>query len=87
MLNSEKGQEAYYNLTRNQSANLATLTVTLEHPLSCYDGVEAFDIESDASIGSLAIPGQIRNSSQTLCSPPEISSGNNIAITTNYLQL
>ena len=87
VLTNEEGQKVQYNLTRNQSTNLATLTVTLELPLSCYDGVEAFDIESDGSVGSLTVPGQIINSSQAPCSPPEVSSGNNMAITTNYLQL
>ena len=81
VLNSDKGQKLY-NLTRNANTNVATLTVTLEHPQTCYDGVEAFDIESDSSLGSLAIPGQLRNSSQAPCSPPDFSPGNN-----NYCKL
>ena len=53
-------KEYNLNLTRdNISTNSATTTVTLEHPPSCYTGVEAFDIESDSSIGSLAVPGQL----------------------------
>ena len=65
---------------RNVRKNPATLTVTLEHPLSCYDRVEAFDIESD---GSLAIPGKLRSSSQAQCTPIEVLPGRNSIVTTN----
>ena len=64
------GFEAYIvnlNLTRNISTNAATTTVTLEHPSSCYTGVEAFDIESDGSVGSLAVPGQLGGRLETPC--------------------
>ena len=68
MLISENN-EYQHNLTRgNQS--VAVLSVTLEHSPSCYIGVEAFDIESDGSVGSLAIPGQLRVDSQAPCTPP-----------------
>ena len=68
MLISENN-EYQHNLTRgNQS--VAVLSVTLEHSPSCYTGVEAFDIESDGSVGSLAIPGQLRVDSQAPCTPP-----------------
>jgi hypothetical protein len=70
VLTSGNRQKAQYNLTRNQSTNSATTTVTLEHPPSCYTGVEAFDIESDGSVGSLAVPGQLLNNSSTPCIPP-----------------
>ena len=59
----------HVNLTRNPSKNSATLTVTLEHPPSCYTGVEAFDIESDGSVGSLAVPGQLGGRLETPCAP------------------
>ena len=74
------GIEAYHvNLTRNPSTNLTTSTVTLEHPPSCYTRVEAFDIESDGLVGSLAVPGQLNIvHSQSTCIPP--SSGNNTAM-------
>ena len=42
------------SLTRNINTNSATTTLTLDHPPSCDTGVEAFDIESDGSVGSLA---------------------------------
>ena len=57
----------HVNLTRNPSTNLTTSTVTLEHLPSCYTGVEAFDIESDGSVGSLAVPGQLGGRLETPC--------------------
>ena len=70
------GFEAYrVNLTKNQNSNSTTLTVTLEHPQSCYTGVEAFDIEADGSVGSLAVPGQLKlgTESETPCTPTQTS--------------
>ena len=64
------GFEAYtvnITLTRNKSTNLAIATVTLEYPPSCYTGVEAFDIQSDGSVGSLAVPGQLGGRLETPC--------------------
>ena len=64
------GFEAYIvhlNLTNNVSTNVATTSVTLERPPSCYTGVEAFDIESDGSVGSLAVPGQLGGRLETPC--------------------
>lgn len=55
-LTSEQGQEDY-RLMRNMMTNLATLRVTLRHIVSSYLEVEAFDIEYDGSVGSLAVPG------------------------------
>ena len=52
---------------RNISTNSVTTSVTLEHPPSCYTGVEAFDIESDGSVGSLAVPGQLGGRLETPC--------------------
>jgi hypothetical protein len=65
----------YVNLTRNPSTNSSTTTVTLEHPPSCYTGVEAFDIEFDGSVGSLAVPGQLATGQETPCAPIETSPG------------
>ena len=70
VLTSENRHGAQYNLTRNQSTTSAILSVTLEHPSSCYTGVEAFDIESDGSVGSLAISGQLKVHSEAPCTPP-----------------
>ena len=64
------GSDAYklnVNLTRNISTNSANTTVILEHPPFCYTGVEAFDIESDGSVGSLAVPGQLGGRLETSC--------------------
>jgi hypothetical protein len=66
------GFEIYnISLNRNTSTNSATITVTLEHPPSCYTGVEAFDIESDGSVGSLAVRGQLGGRLETPCDPNE----------------
>lgn len=68
ILTSENRQEAHFNLTRDPNTNLAAVMVTLEHPPSCYGRAVAFDIESDGSVGSLAVPGQFRNTLLTPCS-------------------
>ena len=68
--------EPYHvNLTRNPNSNSTTSTVTLEYPLSCYTGVEAFDIEADGSVGSLPVLGQLETESGTLCTPTQTSTG------------
>jgi hypothetical protein len=70
------GFEAYnVNLTRDINTNSATTTITLEHPPSCHTGVEAFDIESDGSVGSLAVPGQLGGRLETPCTPIEVLPG------------
>ena len=48
-------------LTRNVTTNTAESTVKLNHSLSCYHKVIAFDVESDNSTGSLAVPGILFN--------------------------
>ena len=58
VLTSLYGEESQ-NLTRNQTTNLAISTITLNYVQSCYHGVEAFDIESDGTVGSLAVPGML----------------------------
>ena len=63
----------HVNLTRNLSTNLATTAVTIEHQPSCYTGIEAFDIESDGSVGSLAVPGQLGGRLETPCAPIQTS--------------
>ena len=76
VLTSEYGQKAQYNLTRNSTIS-GVLSVTLEHSPSCYTGVEAFDIESDGSVGTLPVPGQLVVISHTQCTPEPPVSGNN----------
>ncbi len=78
VLTSGNGQKAQYILTRNQSTNSSTTTVALEYPPSCYTGVEAFDIEYDGSVGSLAVPGQLMIHSSAPCIPP--LSGNKLIL-------
>lgn len=70
------GFEAYrVNLTKHPNANSTNLTISLEHPGSCYTEVEAFDIEADGSVGSLAVPGQLDlgAESETPCTPTQTS--------------
>ena len=69
VLTSENSQKVQYNLTRNSTIS-EVLSVTLEHPPSCYTGVEGFDIESDGSVGTLPVPGQLIVNSQAPCTPP-----------------
>lgn len=59
VLTSEQGREEYH-LTRNTLTNSAILRVTLRHVVSSYVDVEAFDIELDGLIGSVAVPGMFR---------------------------
>ena len=56
VLTSEQEREDY-RVIRNTTTNLATLRVNLRQVVSSYLEVEAFDIEFDDSIGSLAVPG------------------------------
>ena len=73
ILTTINGQKVYYNLTKNRSTNSTAIAVTLEHPPPCYSGVEAVDIESNGSFGSLAIPGHIIvNPSWALCTPASL---------------
>jgi hypothetical protein len=44
------------NFTRGTEVEVDLSTV---HPTSCYNRVVAYDIESDGSVGSLAVPGKI----------------------------
>ena len=67
VLTTNNGQVVYYNLRKNQNTNSTTIAVSIEHPPSCYSIVEAFDIESDGSVGTLAISGHIVNLSQAPC--------------------
>ena len=58
VLTSLYGEESQI-LTRNLTTNLAMSTITLNYAQSCYHGVEAFDVESDGRVGSLAVPGML----------------------------
>ena len=63
------------NLTRNgtQSLNVEA-AVNATHPLSCYTAVYGFDIESDGSVGTLAVSGVIMtaDSINVPCVPEEL---------------
>ena len=60
------------NLTRSETQSVEAMNVM--YPLSCYSRVYGYDIESDGSLGTLAVPGIIiRNSSGfVLCVPEEL---------------
>ena len=87
VLTSGNSQKAQYNLTRNQSKISEILNVSLEHPPSCYTGVQAFDIESDGSVGTLPVPGQLMIISHTQCTPPLLGNNYNILVVRFVLQL
>ena len=53
------------NLTRDNPYR----TVNTSLPLSCYTGVFGYDIESDGSVGTLAVPGVISNKGSCICEP------------------
>ena len=62
-------------LTRNSTHAVDIVNAT--HPLSCYAEVYGFDIESDGSLGSLAVPGKIIRDSALIapCMPEELKPG------------
>ena len=97
VLTSLYGEESQ-NLTRNITTNLAMSTITLNYVQSCYHGVEAFDVESDGTVGSLAVPGMLfrnvgtgHNPSEPCMTDPKrmfylsiiIITNNNICVLTN----
>ena len=67
------GQAATYNLTKSETVNCSILTVTLEFAQSHVDQVEAFDIEANGSVSSLAVPGLLSNILPTSCTPIDTS--------------
>ena len=72
------------NLTRDQNAT----TLRIAYSVSCYNGVIAFDIEQDRSIGTLPVPGDIASNYDTIeCLPTpdgtHLSSESNLIISLN----
>jgi hypothetical protein len=61
-----------WNLTRNGTQSLEAVNVI--YPLSCYSQVYGYDIESDGSLGTLAVQGIIARNSSTVtrCVPDEL---------------
>ena len=63
---------ATYTLIQNKTGSSTGITERLinsTNPLSCYQSVYGFDIESDGSVGALAVPGEllINTSMTTTC--------------------
>ena len=58
------------NITINLEQNGCDI-LNVSHPLSFYHEIFAFDIETDGSVGTLAVPGvfNINDSSDTTCVP------------------
>ena len=71
VLVSEFGNSTW-NLTRRSTCNSEIVNVT--HPPSNYSEVFAFDIESDGSVGTLAVPGVLMMNASTTdpCTPGEL---------------
>lgn len=64
-------------LMRNISDTEKMIVHRLAYPLSCYDRVLAYDIESDGSTGTLAVPVMmhvLNHLPAEQCSPPEETS-------------
>ena len=53
------GEESLVKMKRNETTNSAISTITLNYSQLCYQEVQAFDVESDGTVGSLAVPGMI----------------------------
>ena len=54
-----------FNLTKSNHSGRGVFV--LKHPLSCYEEVFGFDIESDGSVGTLAVPGVLMNNLNSVC--------------------
>ena len=54
----------HFNLTRSNQSGRGAFILT--RPLSCYEEVFGFDIESDGSVGTLAVPGVMMNNLNTI---------------------
>ena len=62
-------------LTRGDATTISEV-INTTRPLSCYRELYGFDIESNGSVGTLAVPGELRhNGSETeICSTDQFSS-------------
>ena len=59
ILKSLFGDEELQIPRQNSTTNSATLLTLLKYPPACYYQVQAVDIESDGSNGTLAFPGKL----------------------------
>ena len=69
VLEGEVDSEQHNHTRNNESGHIMHGVFVLTHPLSCYDKVFGFDIESDGSVGNLAVPGLIMNYLNSMCNP------------------
>lgn len=62
------------NITRSSKCSSHTTILNATHPLTSYNEVYGYDIESDGSIGTLAVPGVITRNSDKIspCLPGEL---------------
>ena len=71
---SEINNTTHAIITQNKTDSSTNITeferlINSTNPLSCYQSVYGFDIESDGSVGALAVPGEllINTSMTTTC--------------------
>ena len=57
------------NITVNVTRNNPCTTLTVNVTKNCYDKVFGFDIESDGSVGTLAVPSVIIRNVNNTCAP------------------
>lgn len=64
----------YDNLTERLTRNNNTKLVFVKYPQSCYRNAIAFDIESNGSVGLIAVPGYVKELTGR-CNREETQSG------------
>ena len=57
------------NLTRSNISKHITQTFNNSQALNCFTALFGYDIESDGSIGTLAVPGEIMRNFSTIAAP------------------
>ena len=66
----------YDNLTERLTRNNTKFNLVLvKHSQSCYRNVIAFDIESNGSVGLIAVPGYVNELTGSKCNREETQSG------------
>ena len=65
----------YDNITERLTRNNNTKLVYVKYPQSCYRNVIAFDIESNGSVGLIAVPGYVKELTGRRCNREETQSG------------
>ena len=58
------------NLLKRRNHSAVSAVFKANKSLSCYHKVEAFDIESDGSVGTIAVPGNLQGTAMPQCYYP-----------------